>query len=257
MLKRLSLAALFIATALPGFAAATHDHGDPRQDHHDHHGAPANGTVPDGIGTDAPPLVAEYSLRSRGTDGKWSAPVTLRFIRTADRLTTEQPDFSETWRRHGDTDFNFERAFHDERRIVEYTSGELRTLGIAPDWDMLRVALDRRTLGALDAGSHLRGKDGDLIRYRSTSSHGDIVLDWSARQQLPVRLERTRGKTLSELTLTRTLPYAPATLAAIDARLAGYQRIDASDFGDMESDPFIRKAERIDVLRGWRGSHGH
>ena len=113
---------------------------------------------------------------------------------------------------------------------------------------MLRVALDRRTLGALDTGSRLRGKDGDLIRYRSTSSHGDIVLDWSARQQLPVRLERTRGKTLSELTLTRTLPYAPATLAAIDARLAGYQRIDASDFGDMESDPFIRKAERIDVM---------
>ncbi len=35
----------------------------------------------------------------------------------------------------------------------------------------------------------------------------------------------------------------------------GYARIDAADFGDMEYDPVVRKAEALDVRAGWRQAH--
>ena len=41
------------------------------------------------------------------------------------------------------------------------------------------------------------------------------------------------------------------------ARSADYLRIDAADFGDMEYDPVVRKAEAIDIRAGWRSAHAH
>ena len=38
---------------------------------------------------------------------------------------------------------------------------------------------------------------------------------------------------------------------------AGYQRIDAADLGDMDQDPFARKAEAYDVKLGWRQAREH
>ncbi|WP_309624744.1 hypothetical protein [Methylibium sp.] len=40
-------------------------------------------------------------------------------------------------------------------------------------------------------------------------------------------------------------------------RAADYLRIDAADFGDMEYDPIVRKAEAMDVKAGWRVAHRH
>jgi hypothetical protein len=38
---------------------------------------------------------------------------------------------------------------------------------------------------------------------------------------------------------------------------AHYLHIDAADFGDMDYDPVVRKAEALDTRLGWRASHKH
>lgn len=260
MPKNFKLTALIAAVTLAS-AAQAHDGHDGHDHHHGqpHHTAhqAASATRPlAGMDAPAPPLVAEYSLRTRDAAGKWSQPITLRFTRTASRLIVEQPDFAESWRRV-DSGFEFERVFHADQRIVEYTPGELRTLGIAPDWALLRSALDRGTVVGLAAGTRGKGVHGEVVRYRSGTKADAVHLDWLSAQQLPERLERTQGKTRSEMKLVRIAPLDEAALVAFDARANGYLRIDASDFGDMESDPFVLKVSRLDTLRGWRGSHGH
>ncbi|GAP34226.1 hypothetical protein ISF6_4005 [Piscinibacter sakaiensis] len=40
-------------------------------------------------------------------------------------------------------------------------------------------------------------------------------------------------------------------------RSADYLRLDAADFGDMDYDPVVRKAEALDIRLGWRTAHHH
>jgi hypothetical protein len=260
MSRNFTLATLIAAAMLTATARAHDGHADHDRPGHPHEtahqAAPAAAPLA-GMDTPAPPLTAEYTLRTQDAAGKWSAPLTVRFIRSASRLVIEQRDFAESWRRV-DNGFEFERVFHADRRTVEYTPGELRTLGIAPDWALLRSALDRGTIDGLTVATRGKGAHGDIVRYRSSGKKADAVrLDWLSAQQLPERLERIQGRTRSDMKLVRITPLDEAALAALDARADSYLRIDASDFGDMETDPFVLKVSRLDVLRGWRGSHGH
>lgn len=237
------IAALALGAPAPATAADRPESGG---------GSPRPPTsLPAGIGQPAPPLVADYSLRTRDRNGRWSAPIAVRLIRTDDRVSLERPGLSETWRRLDNGSFEFERAFDADRRLVDYAGGELHTLGIAVDWDLLRVALDREAVRGLRATGPAR-KGG--VRYRSADG---ILLDWSTQRQLPVRLVRSGNGQHSLLTLVRTEYTATQAAARLDARIAGYARIDAADFGDREADPFVQKASQLDVLHGWRRRHGH
>ncbi|MFZ5505987.1 MAG: hypothetical protein ACOY7P_10950 [Pseudomonadota bacterium] len=247
------LAALSIA--LPATAAESDPH------HHDHHedavqsglAAPA---LLAGMDATAPSLIAEYELRTRDGSAPWSAAIKVRFVRSDNRLVIEQSDFAESWQRV-DNGFEFERVFHADRRTVEYAPGELRTLHIEPDWAVLRAGLDRGTLAGLKAAAHRKGPHGETVRYARKNGSTSVTLDWLPRHQLPERLERVAGKRRSELKLAGIRPFDAAALAALDARRDSYLRIDASDFGDMEGDPFVQKVSGLDVLRGWRAAHTH
>ena len=177
-----------------------------------------------------PNVAAHYrlSMQTQAPGAAASAPVDWFFYRSAQELRLIKGDIEEVWMRDSAGQVSFERIFHADQRRVFYTAGELRTLGIVVDWDALASLVAR--------------DDEDA---------------WDAERQLPRRLARPSATGTLLMTLEAAHPVAPAGWPQSAARASDYQRLDAADLGDMEYDPFARKAEAMDVRAGWRMAHAH
>jgi hypothetical protein len=91
------------------------------------------------------------------------------------------------------------------------------------------------------------------VRYTGKIGSQSIDLWWLERAQLPARLQMIRPGQRMILALRELHDQAPAAWPrATDERIAEYGLIDAADFGDMESDPFVAR-----LLRQEGHSHGH
>ena len=166
---------------------------------------------------------------------------------------------TDIWRRDR-SGIRLERLLPHDQHLIDYSAGELRTLQVALDWHSLgsliapadlaslrrlRPPLPHRAGGPAPADRHYQGRLGQ----------DTILLRWDPVAQLPVRLLRrsAAGQVLFERIALH--PAAPADWPRADAGSADYQRLDAADFGDMEYNPVVQRAQARDVLAGWRQAH--
>lgn len=186
-------------------------------------------------------LTAHYAVRYAP---KGSTAVTQNWLlsRTADRLSWRKGDIEEVWLRQPNG-VRLLRVFHADRQVVEYAPGELSALGVKVAWDELAGLLSEASLAQLSA-------DGPMRRGKLGAD--TVAVQWDAAAALPTHLQREGAG--GEVVYERTECKAGAQVAT---DFAGYGRIDASDFGDMENDPFVRKAMAYDERQGWREAHAH
>ncbi len=162
---------------------------------------------------------AHYRLSLAPTAlGQAVAPAQDWYIsRQRNELRLLKGEMEEVWRRDPAGRISFERIFHADRKVVSYSDGELRTLGLAPDWDALAALAD----GAAQ-GQH----PGPL---------GVLTLDLVEQAQAWHTSWPQRDR----------------------AAIGDYERLDAADLGDMAYDAFAHKAEALDLRAGWRSAHAH
>jgi hypothetical protein len=187
-----------------------------------------------GAAADAP-LAAKYRvvvIAGSNASGSVVRQQEWVFWRQADTVAINKGGTEEIWQRDAHGRISLQRVLHAQRTVVDYSAGELATLGIAPDWSELR-------------------------RFGSTA--GTAGVEWDGQLNLPARLTQViNGRTLVRFDLLESLPGAPADWDLPGHRSAGYARIDAADFGDMAYDPAVRAAESLDVQAGWRqAAHRH
>lgn len=207
-----------------------------------------------------PALAARYEVQvlpARGS-AKVMRTHTWYFFREAQRVAVIKGDIEETWSRDEQDRVRFERTFHDDQRIVEYSTGELATLGVATDWQPIATFVDARELALLKPlavrGGGVRGAPV-LVGKVGTAT---LRVQWSPDLQLPTLAElREADGSRVRLALKQSAARAPTEWPGPGIRGADYLRIDAADFGDMGQDPVVRKAEAMDVGVGWRPSHQH
>ena len=199
--------------------------------------------------------VAHYrvSIETRAADGRrgWRS-ADWYFYREAERIALVKGAVEDIWLRDAGG-LHFERVFHTERRVIDYSAGELATLGVAVDWQALSGFVD---LEALKAAGREGVGASRVLRYTGTQHGQAVSLRWSPALGLPTRIERRDASGLRvrhELVASASAPLPGWPLPG--ARSADYLHIDAADFGDMEYDPVVRKAEALDVLAGWRRAH--
>jgi hypothetical protein len=189
-----------------------------------------------------PPVAAQY--RTRIVRGGVEQIVEWRFWRAPDRLVSENltARTAEEWQREGATLF-LKRAFHEDRRGIEYQMDDLRIAGELPQWTRQALLLDPQLLGALTLRRGLLAGDSGHRRYVGDfeGSHWDVTLH--SGQMLPVRIEHRRNGLIerTELVALHALSAAPWQPTPTDA----YPFIDYADLGDMESDPFVQKVLRL------------
>ncbi len=210
------------------------------------------------------PLAARFGVSitaAPGRDGAAARPTRAEwtFVRSADRIALHKGGIDEIWTRDAGGRIGFERIFHDDRTIVAYSPGELATLGVHADWPTLARFIDPLELRALRFVARSGKGDAERIRLAGTADPGAqsaLLVEWLPAWQLPARIVR-RGKDGSLVRIEleqRAAAPLPGWLVGA-AGTQDYARIDAADFGDMEYDPVVRKAEALDVRGGWRQPH--
>ncbi len=203
------------------------------------------------------PIAARYQVTVTRRDASKRLRTlsdTWYFERTERRISLIKGDIEELWTRDAAGTIRFERVFHADQRVVDYTAGELATLGVAVSWDGLATFFDARELSAL---TPVKGAPRGLQRYGGKSAGRSLQIDWSSQVGLPVRLARLSPDGSKKFELIETHATAPASWPVPGARAADYLHVDSADFGDMEYDAFVRKAEAVDVVVGWRKAHAH
>ena len=210
--------------------------------------APADTTLAD------PPAVA---ARYRVTLALRGQPVRVQQWQLARGATEiswiKGPSLTEIWRRDR-SGIRLERLLPQDKHLVDYSAGELRTLQVALDWRELGSLIAPADLASLQP-QHAQARPKTNRHYQGRLGAERITLRWDPLAQLPVRLLRrsAAGQVLFERTAVH--PVAPADWPSADAGSADYQRLDAADFGDMDDNPVVRRAQARDVLAGWRQAH--
>jgi hypothetical protein len=180
------------------------------------------------------------------------------FHRDAAQVALLKGAIDEVWHRDPQGLLSFERVFHDDRRAVDYSAGELATLGLSTDWAALSGFVDPQVLRSLRVVSR-RGHGFSERVVLAGKVEGDVYrIVWRPALQLPEHLFRSEGDGRStEFVLERHAAAAPAGWPVPGARSADYLRLDAADFGDMDYEAVVRKSEALDIRLGWRSAHRH
>lgn len=200
----------------------------------------------------APALAARYELRVGAHTTDWY------LLRTATRIESFNAGSrqGEIWARAPNGAIDYRRVFVDDRKIIEYSAGELRARGAMPRWEKLFSLVDpalvtrlRQTGERVVLGQHAQVLEGDL-------DDAPMRLWWLPEARLPARFERGAGDQLLRLELIELHAAAPAQWPQLgDDQVVGFGRLDAADFGDLEADPFVRKVLAQDGHE--HGGHHH
>lgn len=189
------------------------------------------------------PLAARYDLSNNKVHTEWYLWRDADAVETADLATGQ----NNIWERQGKDDYSYRRVFHRDQRVVEYMPGEIRTRNAQPDWVKLASVVSPELLATLKRGSSKIQFGQKSVRYSGTLNGQKIDLWWLEQAQLPARLQIVGPQQRMELSLKEIHAEAPAAWPrATDERIASYGKIDAADFGDMESDPFVARVMQQD-----------
>jgi hypothetical protein len=206
-----------------------------------------------GLETATPDLAAKFSVVASSAPGVH----TWYFFRSAQRIAMLRGDIDEVWHRDAQGRISFERVFHTERQAVDYSTGELATLGVQADWSALATLVDARELAALKLVSRSGSGAAQTLRLQGQLKGERIRVDWLPALQLPARIERQNKQGRTQIELVQHTSTAPHEWPQPGRKSADYLRFDAADFGDMDYQPVVRKSEAMDVRAGWRVAHKH
>lgn len=196
--------------------------------------------VPDATAA-LPDVQAHYTMRLLDAQGQPLLEQAWTFERRAGVQDTRlvslrKGDIEELWQRDARGAVSLARVFHPQQRAVDYTAGELVTLGIDADWPAIERLVDPRLAGC--AG---RDATAPEVAWRD---------GWGVPERY-VRVDAQQRR--SELTLVSVqAPQGDTPTVPI-----AFDRVDAADFGDRPWDAFVRHAEARDVRAGWRPQHDH
>lgn len=217
-------------------------------------------SAPLSLSDQAAPLSARYIVKvsPRAKSPQPTVKQVWYFSRDSRQVALLKGAIDEIWHRDEEGRMSFERVFHEDQRVVDYTPGELATIGVATEWAALSGLVDAEVLKSLRVVSRRGAGADERVVLTGKSSQGQYQVTWRPALQLPERVQRIeRDGRRTEIVLDRHAATAPADWPVVGSRSADYLRLDAADFGDMEYDPVVRKAEALDIRLGWRTAHHH
>lgn len=209
---------------------------------------------------EAPPLAAEFEARMAVRPGRPAEKTHWYLLREPNRIETGRPrgGVAEIWERDARGEISLRRVFHADRRVVEYTAGELKARRLQPSWTTLGSVLDPQTFVSFKRTGTRRVRGGNAVVYQGKRNGERVEVWWLENLSLPARLEQQGAAGRFTLTLQALHTPIPPGWPRVDAAdLQDYLPMDAADFGDMEYDPFVRKVQQLDAERRRLGRTGH
>jgi hypothetical protein len=204
--------------------------------------------------TDFQPLTVHYR-ETRSNQGAGKAVADWYFARRAGEVEAARGDSAEVWKRDIRGDITLIRVFHQDQKLIQYTSGELRTQSRYPDWVSLNSIFDPRKISALKRVGTVSYLGRPASCYQGKLDSQKVKVVWLDSEALTAKVVRSwRGNSVTlELKELRTVPDANWPQAGL-GKAEAYALLDGADLGDMEYDPFVQRVLGRD---GDHGGHAH
>lgn len=157
----------------------------------------------------------------------------------------------EVWRRANNGEVAYQRVFHREKRIIEYTEGDLRALDRSPDWRSVAHLIAPSFLkDRLNEGERLEILGRPARRYTGMVDGVALEVLWLEEEQIPAQVreifkDQERLLLLKEIYPLNRSPWPYG-------QTADYEPTDYADIGDQEADPFLQY-----LLNAERPTHRH
>ena len=199
------------------------------------------------------PLAARYQ-ETRGDAHGHGRTHDWYFTRNGSQVELGRGGYVEMWQLDARGQVSWQRVFHEDRKLIAYTPGELRTQNRAPAWEVLNTVIDARLLDSLRRVGPARHLGQPATRYRGQVGNEKIEVVWLDAEQLPAEIVRRDKQHSYRLRLRELRPVPASNWPRADlARAAEYEHVDGADLGDREYDPFVRKVLAMDG----GGAHAH
>jgi hypothetical protein len=185
-----------------------------------------------------PSISVKYELQNSIQKMDWFMDRKPKSIATFNAASQQ----GEVWSINTYGDIEHNRVFVQDKTIVDYTNGQLKTLNKVPQWNQLASIYSPKQIAKLN-------KTGEKILFgKSVTVHEGVlnglptVIWWMPEMQIPAYVQQGDGKARKSMMMVEMRTETPSTWSWVNpTALVNYARIDASDFGDMESDPFVKK----------------
>lgn len=190
-----------------------------------------------------PTLSARYQIRNASHNHEWFIDRKINVISTFDGDNQR----GEIWTRDHHGDIEYTRVFMEDKKLVEYTTGELKTQNKLPDWNQLASIFDPKTIESLKVSGEKMHFGEQVLVLEGKINNVQTTIWWIPKLQIPSYVLQKQGNVDSSMTLKEIYNQTPITWKWLDtATYDSFSRIDASDVGDMESDPFVKKLLEMD-----------
>lgn len=202
--------------------------------------------------TEITPLTATFKTSVHNTTGSEQSFI-WKLIRSANKIEVLREDTaqSEIWSRTSNDLWYYEKAFHEDRTVVQYSPVDLKTLGIQPQWLNAATAINPKILQALSPGHAGKNFFGFLsTKYTGPVGHTDYTVIWLKDVALPAQIIQVNEEHKIKTQLLNIEPLSQFNTPFTN--LISYRLIDYSDLGDMERDPFVKK-----IQHSLPASHAH
>lgn len=203
------------------------------------------------------PLAAHYQeIRSASEE---RTEVADWYLTRRDRqVETARGDYAEVWQRDARGELTLTRVFHQDRKVIQYTPGELRTQRRSKDWAGLNGFFDPRQMATLKKVGTEPVLGRPASHYIGKLGKEEIEVVWLDQEALLAKYARS-GRDGSIVYELKELRLAPATGWLQDSlnRAEHYAFLDGADLGDMEYDPFVQRVLGLDDEHGSHVHHNH
>lgn len=202
------------------------------------------------------PLAAHYRETRIVAGKKQSAD--WYFIRQERRIEMARAGYAEVWRRDERGELTWQRVFPSDRKLIEYTPGQLRTENRLPDWRTLNTIINVQRLAELKPAGQATVFNRPARRFRGQWGNERIEVLWLQREAIPARITRTENRKTYTLDLSSLhIQPAPSWPRADVDTIDTYELLDAADLGDREHDPFVARLLESDSQESAGVAHRH
>ncbi len=178
------------------------------------------------------PLVARYET-FHDTHGK---PQTWWYLRRAHRIEKRIPQLGRAWIwTHHHDHLTMQQVLLREKRVIDYTTADLKSIRNHPEWKTLRHMLDPHLLSRLKRGTKTQVMGHPAVRYEGVIESTKLKILWLEDLRLPAEITRSHRGQTSRIRLTALYPEAQSPIQPI--KLDDFEHMDFADLGDNEADP--------------------
>lgn len=170
-------------------------------------------------------------------------PVKREWVMMRDQQQVELRDIganhSDLWQVQADGSLDYVYLMHPEKRAIDYSTVDLRLLGIAAEekkWQTLTQLVTQDELAALQKTPGKLYKNMPTEIYRGKVSQVNTEVIWLPELRIPLQVQYRSPERIVTVKLVQRFEQKLPVEKTTEALLQQYQHVDFTDIGDMEHD---------------------